>query len=394
MTSLKIAHIYELGPSENGVLLGGIEVALLELSRSLARLGHEVTIINGASRSAAEFQIGDVKVKTLDLAGSMRRTWDPANLKFGRQLAFPFATLAADLPGFDIYHGHFYTSGIAANILARRYKGIPVNTLHGSYYDIWHYIEPPVIASAYRLTERVLAPSLARLSKAQIHTGEYFARKVVQWGGPAAKVQTIHNGFDPQLFNPRIVPYDGLPDEPVLFTARRLVEKNGLEHLISAMPDIVASYDAQLVIAGEGPHRSYLERLVAQLNLEKDVSFIGAVPHSKLSGHIIASDIIVIPSLMEASSLFLIEAMACRRPVVATNVGGIPEILDTDCGVLVNARDPNALAHGIKKLLSDQLLQNKLAINAYRAVKESLTWDNIARMTEEAYLKAVGAFEP
>ncbi|MGZ4907499.1 MAG: glycosyltransferase family 4 protein [Halobacteriota archaeon] len=391
MTSLKVAHIYELGPLEDGVLLGGIEVALLELSRSLADRGHEITIINGASRRATEFHIGDVTIKTLDLAGSMRRTWDPANLRLGRQLAFPFATLAADLSGFDIYHGHFYTSGIAANILARKYEGTPVNTLHGSYYDIWRYIEPPGIASAYRLVERMLAPSLARVSKMQIHTGGYFARKVIQWGGPAAKVQTIHNGFDPQVFNPRAVPSDVLPDKPILFTARRLVEKNGLEYLILAMPGIIASHDAQLVIAGDGPHRPYLERLVARLNLEEHVSFIGAVPHSKLPGFIIASDIIVIPSLMEASSLFLIEAMACKRPVVATNVGGIPEILSTDCGVLVNTRDPGALAHGIEQLLSDQRLQNELATNAYRAVKESLTWDNIARITEQAYLKAVGA---
>ncbi|MGZ8889629.1 MAG: hypothetical protein ACXW1D_08900, partial [Halobacteriota archaeon] len=69
MKSLRIAHIYELGPRPDGVLLGGIEVALLELSKSLTRLGHEVTIINGASNGAAEFQIEDVKVKTIDLAG-------------------------------------------------------------------------------------------------------------------------------------------------------------------------------------------------------------------------------------------------------------------------------------------------------------------------------------
>ncbi len=393
LTSLKIAHIYELGPTEDGVLLGGIEVALLELSRSLTRRGHELTIINGASRRAAEFHIGDVTIKTLDLAGSMRRTWDPANLRFGRQLAFPLATLTADLSGFDIYHGHFYTSGIAANLLARRYNGIPVNTLHGSYYDIWNYIEPPGIASAYKLVERTLAPSLARASKLQIHTGGYFARRVVQWGAPAAKVRTIHNGFDPQTFNPNAAPSGSPQEKRTLFTARRLVEKNGVEYLISAMPDIVASHDVQLVIAGDGPHRPYLERLVARLKLEKDVSFIGAVPHSQLAGLIVVSDVVIIPSLMEASSLFLLEAMACKRPVVATNVGGIPEILNTNCGVLVNARDSTGLARAVKHLLSDQQLQDELAANAYTAVTTSHTWDDIARATEDAYLEAIGMRE-
>ncbi|MGZ8875735.1 MAG: glycosyltransferase family 4 protein [Halobacteriota archaeon] len=389
MKSLRIAHIYELGPRPDGVLLGGIEVALLELSKSLTRLGHEVTIINGASNGAAEFQIEDVKVKTIDLAGTMRRTWDPANLRFARQVAFPFAALAAELSGFDIYHGHFYTSGVAANVLARKYRGAAVNTIHGSYYDIWRYIEPPIISSMYRLTERTLAPMLARMSKMQIHTGGYFARRVIKWGAPPDKVVTIHNGFDPHVFKPGVAASDLVGERTILFTARRLVEKNGLEYLISAMPDIVAQYDAELVIAGDGPHKQHLQKLVARHNLQNDVSFIGAVPHSKLPQLISASDIVVIPSLMEASSLFLIESMACKRPVVATNVGGIPEILNEGCGVLVSPRDTLALSQAINLLIADQGLRDDLATEAYSTVRGALTWDKIAQQTENAYATAV-----
>jgi glycosyltransferase involved in cell wall biosynthesis len=389
MKSLRIAHIYELGPRPDGVLLGGIEVALLELSKSLTRLGHEVTIINGASNGAAEFQIEDVKVKTIDLAGTMRRTWDPANLRFARQVAFPFAALAAELSGFDIYHGHFYTSGVAANVLARKYRGAAVNTIHGSYYDIWRYIEPPIISSMYRLTERTLAPMLARMSKMQIHTGGYFARRVIKWGAPPDKVVTIHNGFDPHVFKPGVAASDLVGERTILFTARRLVEKNGLEYLISAMPNIIAQYDAELVIAGDGPHKQHLQKLVARHNLQNDVSFIGAVPHSKLPQLISASDIVVIPSLMEASSLFLIESMACKRPVVATNVGGIPEILNEGCGVLVSPRDSLALSQAINLLIADQGLRDDLATEAYSTVRGTLTWDKIAQQTENAYATAV-----
>ena len=387
--SLRIAHIYELGPRPDGVLLGGIEVALLELSKSLTRLGHEVTIINGASNGAAEFHIEDVKVKTIDLAGTMRRTWDPANLRFARQVAFPFAALAAELSGFDVYHGHFYTSGVAANVLARRYRGAAVNTIHGSYYDIWRYIEPPIISSMYRLTERTLAPMLARMSKMQIHTGGYFARRVIKWGAPPDKVVTIHNGFDPHVFKPGVAASDLVGERTILFTARRLVEKNGLEYLISAMPNIIAQYDAELVIAGDGPHKQHLQKLVARHNLQNDVSFIGAVPHSKLPQLISASDIVVIPSLMEASSLFLIESMACKRPVVATNVGGIPEILNEGCGVLVSPRDTLALSQAINLLIADQGLRDDLATEAYSTVRGTLTWDKIAQQTENAYATAV-----
>jgi glycosyltransferase involved in cell wall biosynthesis len=391
LNSLRIAHIYELGPRPDGVLLGGIEVALLELSKSLTRLGHEVTIINGASNGATDFQIEDVAVKTIDLAGTMRLTWDPANLKFARQVAFPFAALKAELSGFDIYHGHFYTSGVVANVLARKYGGAAVNTIHGSYYDIWRYIEPPIISSLYRLTERTLAPMLARTSQIQIHTGRYFAHKVLKWGAPPDKVVTIHNGFDPRVFKPSVASSDLLGDKATLFTARRLVEKNGLEYLIKAVPDIVAKNDAKLVIAGDGPHKQYLQNLVADLNLQNDVSFIGAVPHSKLPQYISASDIVVIPSLMEASSLFLIESMACKRPVVATNVGGIPEIMQEGCGVLVPPRDATAISRAINQLIADQAQRDHIASKAYLAVKDSLTWDKIANQTENAYATAVAS---
>ena len=385
---LRIAQIYELGPTPEGVLLGGIEVALLELSKSLARLGHKVTIVTGASNEAAEFHVNDVLVKTVDIGGAMRRTWDAANLRFGRQVTFPLATLAADLSGFDIYHGHFYTSGLTANILARKYGGIAVNTIHGSYYDIWRYIEPPIIASLYRLTERSLAPTLARLSKMQIHTGAYFARRVVEWGAPAHKVVTIHNGFDPRAFSPSVIHKDSPTDKTVLFTARRLVEKNGLEYLIGAMPNIIAHHDARLVIAGDGPHKNFLKKLVAQHNLQEVVSFVGAVPHTELPQFISACDIVVIPSLMEASSLFLIESMASNRPVVATNVGGIPEILKENCGLLVPPRDASALSEAINQLIADDSLRDNLAEAALLAVKP-LTWERIARQTVALYAKTI-----
>jgi glycosyltransferase involved in cell wall biosynthesis len=155
------------------------------------------------------------------------------------------------------------------------------------------------------------------------------------------------------------------------------------------MPDIIEQHDAQLVIAGDGPERPHLERLVEQRGLQDVVSFLGAVPHTELPQYISASDIVVIPSLMEASSLFLIESMACKRPVVATNVGGIPEILNDRCGVLVRPRDVFALSQGVNRLLADQNLRDDLATEAYAAVREALTWDNIARRTEKAYANAL-----
>lgn len=390
MKPLKIVHIYELGPTEVGVLIGGVEVALLELSKSLLRLGHEVTIVNGASDMIRDFSIDGVTVRNIDLGGLMKSTWDPSNLRMIRQIVFPIATLKANLTGYDIYHGHFYTSGLAANVLARVNGGVAVNTIHGSYYDIWRYIEPPIISSLYRLAERTLAPSLAKMSGIQIHTGGYFANKVLSWGAPAEKVVTIHNGFDPEKFNPQTHPAEVSIDGTILFTARRLVEKNGLEYLIKAIPTIAEKHDVHLLIAGDGPHKPQLQRLVEKLGLRQNISFIGLIPHQILPSYIARSDIVIIPSLMESSSLFLIEAMACKKVVVASNVGGIPEVLNRKCGLLVRPMDKLALSEAILNLLSSDILKDELAENAFQSVANSLTWDKIGRLTELAYLKALG----
>lgn len=393
MKPLKIVHIYELGPQEEGVLIGGVEVALLELSKSLLRLGHEVTIVNGASKGTRDFSIDGVTVRNVDFGGFMKSTWDPSNLRLMRQIAFPIAALKSNLDGFDIYHGHFYTSGLVANFLARRNGAVAVNTIHGSYYDIWRYLEPPIVSSMYRLAERILAPELAKMSGIQIHTGDYFANKVLSWGAPSEKVVTIHNGFDPKTFNPQTHPVEIPVDGTILFTARRLVEKNGLEYLIKAMPKIVEKYDAHLLIAGDGPHKPQLQRLAETLGLRKNILFIGLVPHQKLPPYIVRSDIAIIPSLMESSSLFLIESMACKKAVVASNVGGIPEVLNRNCGVLVKPMDESALSTALLYLLSNDAVKNELAENAFQAVTNALTWDNAGRLTEFAYLKALGVKE-
>ncbi len=391
MEPLKIVHIYELGPQEEGVLIGGVEVALLELSKSLLKLGHEVTIVNGASKSSRDFSTDGITIRHIDFGGFMKSTWDPSNLRLMRQIAFPIAALKADLGEYDIYHGHFYTSGLVANFLARRNRAVAVNTIHGSYYDIWRYLEPPIVSSMYRLTERTLAPALAKMSGIQIHTGGYFADKVKTWGAPSEKVVTIHNGFDPKKFNPQTRPIEIPVDETILFTARRLVEKNGLEYLIKAMPKIVEKYDAHLLIAGDGPHKSQLQRLAETLGLRKNITFIGLIPHQKLAPYIVRSDIVIVPSLMESSSLFLIESMACKKAVVASNVGGIPEVLNRDCGVLIKPMDESALSAAVLYLLSNDAVKNELAENAFQAVTKALTWDNVGRLTQSAYSKALGA---
>lgn len=390
---MKILQIYELGPLDGENVYTGIDVAILELSRHLTELGHEVTILTGAGKrrtQSTNMEIDGIKVISADFAGLMQRTWDPVNLKFFRQLAFPLIALKERLDGYDIYHGHVYTSGLLAANLAWRNEGRAVNTIHGSYYPIWEQIASPLIAGFYKVGERILAPLLARLCDLQIHTGGYFAEQVIKWGGPEDAIRVIHNGTDPEIFNPDVAPAEFSKNNgaPIIFTARRLVKKNGVEHMIKALSYVLEEKDCHLLIAGGGPERTRLESLGERLGISEHITFMGLVPHGQIPLYLSLADIAVIPSLIEASSLFMLEAMGMGKPVIATRTGGIPEIMNPGSGILIDPANARELAEKIL-LLYDRKTREKLGRNAYRDAMQ-FTWDKVAKRTEKEYLRILG----
>ncbi len=386
---MKILQIYELGPLDGENVCNGIDVAILELSRNLCELGHDVTILAGAGKNGCSpEEIDGIKIIPADFAGLMRSTWDPINLSLLRQAAFPLIAVREKLKGFDIYHGHIYTSGLLAAYLARRNGGKAVNTIHGSYYPVWEEIASLPMAGFYKAGERVLAPLLARLCDLQIHTGGYFAEQVVKWGGPKDTIKVIHNGADIEMFNPDVVPVKFSKKCPIIFTARRLVRKNGLEHLIKAFSLVLKEKEGHLLIAGRGPEKVKLESLAGRLGISEHVTFLGMLPHEQIPQYLALADIVVIPSLIEASSLFALEAMAMGKPIIASRTGGIPEIMKNDSGALVSPANSEELAQKILQLY-DKEEREKMGMNAYRHSMK-FSWQNVARETEKEYLRILG----
>jgi len=284
---------------------------------------------------------------------------------------------------FDIVLGHFYTSGLAAHLSASRNGGSSINVIHGSHYPAWGHIEANLLrAEAYKAGERFLTPLLARLSAFQVHTARYSMDLARKWGAPLEKLTTILNGVDPKKFSPAVeASCDS--DIPVIFTARRLVRKNGLHVLLRAVREVLRVRNVRLAIAGEGPEEARLRRLAEGLHLTKHVLFLGAIPHDEIPKYMSSAAVVVVPSYIEASSLFVLEAMAMEKSVIASRVGGIPEIITSGCdGVLVNPGDHRSLAHAILELLSDEKLARSLGERARKRVLRNHTWD----MVTERYL--------
>ncbi len=376
---MKILQIYELDPLHR---IGGIEVAIYELSRHLALLGHEVTVISGADGVVGEQIREGVRFINIDRSGIVRATHSHGGLSLARQAVFLPVLISMQKEEYDIYHGHVYASGIAANILARRYGGVAVNTIHGSYYPAWNELADPLTAEFYRMGEKILAPYLARISDMQIHTCHYFAEQVIKWGAQPDKIKVILNGVDTNRFDPAKIRVEKKIACPIIITARRLVKKNGVGSLLRAMPYILDHIECKLLIIGDGPERSDLIHLVEKLGIKDNVNFLGATPHKDIAGLIAQANIAVVPSIVEASSIFMLESMAMGKPVVATGAWGLAEIINGKNGVLTDATH---LGEAIAGLLCDEQMQKELGENARQYVIENHTWENIAKQIELEY---------
>ena len=378
---MKILQIYDLDPLRR---IGGIEVAIYELSRHLALLGHEVTVISGADGVVGEEIREGVRFVNIDRSGIIRATRTLPGLSLARQAVFLPVLISMQKEEYDIYHGHVYTSGIAANILARRNNGIAVNTIHGSYYPAWNQLADPLTAAFYRMGERTLAPYLAKISDLQIHACHYFAEQVIKWGVNPDKIRVILNGVDSNRFDPAKITVEKKIACSVILTARRLVKKNGLDNLVRAMPHILDQVECKLLIIGDGPERSDLIHLAEKLGIKNSVNFLGAIPNNDIARYLALADITVVPSIVEASSIFMLESMAMGKPVVATGAWGLAEIINGNNGILTDATH---LGEAIAGLLCDEQMQKELGKNARQYVIENHSWEKIAKRIESEYIR-------
>jgi len=390
LESLSIVLIYELGPRDDGSFLGGIESHILGLAREFSK-NHEVVLMTGMiPGQRRQHRMDGFLVERSDLLGFVSRSWDPTNLTMARQIfSLPTFTRRGVKRKADIYHGHVYASGLVALALGKLKGARSVNTIHGSYYDHWEEISgSPAQAAGYRLAERLLATFLARKCDRQIHTATDFADKVRMWGGPKDKMRVILNGVDTERFSPSVTPADHDSSHPVIMTIRRLVPKNGVRHLVEAAALIESP--AQFLIVGDGPERPALEALSKDLRLENRVRFLGPVPNDGLPRVLAMADIVVVPSLVEASSISLLEAMSMGKPTIATNIPGIDEVASAERTLFVPPRDSRAIASALDILISDPSKRRQLGRKGRQYVLSQRSIRVVAQKTLEVYREALG----
>jgi len=199
---------------------------------------------------------------------------------------------------------------------------------------------------------------------------------------PQAQVCVLPMGVDCQQ---RFCPGPEARSEDALLFVGRLVEKKGLRHLIEALPIVLSVRPrASLDIIGFGPEQAKLEQLVAELNLQERVRFLGALPQEQLPSYYRKASLFVAPFVeagsgdQEGLGLVVAEAMACGCPVVVGDVAGVRDLVGDDTGVIVSAADHEALASGVVELLADTVRREQLAIRGRAHVLRYFDWPAVA----------------
>jgi glycosyltransferase involved in cell wall biosynthesis len=256
----------------------------------------------------------------------------------------------------DVVHTHTSKAGFVGR-LAARLAGVP-RILHTPHGHVFHGYGGPTATRVFIALERFAACFTERI----VVLTDAEAEQHLSFGvGRLGQFVRIPSGVDLAVVQSsapgasRVRQCLGLPDgAPLIGTVARLVPIKGLRHLITAMPEIVHRCpDAHLALAGDGEEREMLTRLATDLRMSPHVHFLGF--RQDPATVTAALDVFVLPSLNEGQGRVLVTAMALGVPVVATRVGGIPEVVeDGRQGLLVPPADPSALAGAVADLLEDR----------------------------------------
>jgi glycosyltransferase involved in cell wall biosynthesis len=287
----------------------------------------------------------------------------------------------------DVVHNHMYRAEVVGTQAAWRLAaaGRPrpyvVGTVHSSR----------VRSDEDRELLRGLTPRMDHL----IAVSTAIVRKIEDEGRAGAPVSLIYNGVDltryaePDVCGTLHAEYPIALGSPIVGVVARLEPEKGHPTLLEAWPSVLASVpNAHLLVVGEGSQRALLERQVGDLGIGTSVTFTGR--RDDVPAVTAALDVAVLPSYREAQGLSILEAMALSRPVVASAVGGIPEMVeDGRTGLLVPPRETAPLAAAIVRLLTDHPYADTLAKAAQNLVHDRFCVELMVRAIESIYDESV-----
>ena len=353
-----------------GLGVGGTESHVLELASRLNPRRYRVTVcgLKGEDCIAQELRARGLVVKMLGGRGKLDARVFVQFLRLVRR----------DRP--DVIHAFLFRANVLARVVGRLCR-TPV--VISSYHELELLRE-----RRYLLQDRLTARWSSAMSCCSEAVRDFVLPRV---GGSPARYVTLSFGVDTERFRSRVAadrPGLGLVGKgPVIGTVCRLVEPTkGLSILLEALAELnrAGMTSCQLLIVGEGPDRERLGQLASRLGIASQVVFAGM--RRDIPRVLPLLDVFVLPSLYEGFGIAILEAMAAGRPVVATTVGGIPEIVTHgETGLLVPPGDPIILAKAIQQLLEHPDRAEAMGARGQKRVRERFSIESVVRQHEELY---------
>ena len=366
---------------------GGSTLAAYYLAIEMAKRGHEI----------------DVFTTSVSSKGSIEKYGNMTIYRYGTNFRvlgsiFSFGMFRKPMNhDVNFIHAHFSTlPGEIAGARCAKKKKVPfVLTYHGDWQESFGGFVRRAVLSLYNkhLLDKVLSHADVIISPSEYYIGE--SRFL---GKYRDKIVVIPNGINIDDFD---IPYSKeecrvkleLPlDKSIVLFVGNLIPYKGPDVLVKAMPRIIKEVpDTELVFVGSGRMRTELEKLSKKLTVEKYVKFAGFVEEGLKPLYYKAADVFCLPSTMSTESFGIVnlEAMACGIPIVASKIGGIPDVVkDGENGLLVPPKDSEALADAIIYLLEKEDAREKMGKNAREKV-EDYSWERIAEETEKVYMVVI-----
>jgi glycosyltransferase involved in cell wall biosynthesis len=394
---MRILHIVTAFPRQPG---DPIAPWLVELLRRLRVRGHEIEVLASSYRGQGDQDYDGIRVHRFRyfparwerltheetapdrmrrspvyavmpfffLVGGMRRAWQLARRE-----------------RYDIVHVHWPMPMALLGWAARRARRIPMVT---TFYGIelrWVQSRLPFM--------RWLVHWAARASSQAVAISTYTARELRKFADVPIEVIP----YTAELAPPAITfAAPGDADRSILFVGR-LIERKGVEHLVRALGMVRRTVPARLVIVGDGPERARLEQIARDEGVAAHVLFRGQVSDDELRAAYAAADVFALPSVLDARKdteglgVVALEAMNYSVPVVASDIGGITDIVQHErTGLLVPPGDEAALAAALTRLLTDGTLARTLGEAGRSRLRDAFSWDSIVTRWEVVYARATG----
>jgi glycosyltransferase involved in cell wall biosynthesis len=360
-----------------------------ELARNLANQGCEVHIITYTDIIPERVQIHPLPKKS-----KIRYIMQLPKLVMKHQ--------------FDIIYTRNILRGVIGILIKKVWKSELVLEVNGISLDEWRLVEEQSITEkkGHRNAQikflGYLEIFVIRKADAVIIVTQGIEDYLINHGVDKNKVWVIENGANTELFKPirdnnilkglknRLHITD---DENVVVFVGNLAPWQGVEYLLRAVPLIVEENPkTKFLIVGDGIMKEKLESLTKELNIRCDVIFTGTVPYESVPEYMNLSDVCVAPFIrtrnesMGLSPLKIYEYLACGTPVVASDIKGVGDLLESsNSGIPVIPDNPNELAKAIIKLLNDKQLREQMGKNGREMVVSNYSWENTAKKTIEVF---------